>query len=83
MTNLEVESSIFKEYLINMTKLIWKCRDWDDARFTDTTDQTYIAVPVGSPEIAKRDGGSSNGKTWEFVSYLFTSLSVASLIDVF
>lgn len=34
----------------------------------DATNQTYIAIPVGSPEVAERDGGNSNGKTWELVT---------------
>lgn len=50
----------------------------DDGQFVDATDQTYAIVPVGSAEVAERNGGSSNGKTWELVSsWLYSSLADA------
>lgn len=50
----------------------------DDGQFVDATDQTYATVPVGSAEVAERNGGSSNGKTWELVSsWLYSSLAGA------
>lgn len=36
-------------------------------RLDSTRNQTYFPVPVGSPEVAERDG--ANGKTWELASH--------------
>lgn len=58
--------------VVSVTRILFTVLS-DDDRLVDATDRTCTAVPVGSPEVAERDGGSSNGKTWELRLQLFVS----------